>query len=329
MNQERARALRPLRTLPVGRMLLALLAAAGAGAMPGCRKQDDAGGPRQTAASAAAYPAPARAAPLLVGLRRSSYGLPARNADDAWWAARAREFAAHLPGSQPAIVEIVSTYQNDGSTRFEFARPTGYAGANEPISFRPGPVDHERALGLYDQEGVKAILQIESGSADVGRCLEIARAAFGAHPCVAGFGVDVEWRFYKETPGKAGQPVSDEDAKGWMEKVLAFGPGCTLFLKHWDARFMPPTYRHGRLWFLSDSQQFDGLPGMMSDFSAWSRLLAGSTVGYQFGYPKDEKWWSRLAQAPSDIGQRVVRDIPACRYLFWVDFTADKVTFGE
>jgi hypothetical protein len=299
-------------------------------AFPGCKKPD-AVGTAPAAAKTGSSPAtgPTKEPSLLVGLRRSSYGLPARKADDAWWAARAKEFAARFAGAQPAIVEIVSTYQNDGSTQFEFARPAGDSGAAEHISFRQGAVDHERALALYDREGVKAILQIESGNADVTRCLEIARAAFAAHPCVAGFGVDVEWRFYKETPGKAGRAVTDDEARAWTDTVLSFDPRYTLFLKHWDARYMPPTYRSAGLWFLSDSQQFDSLDGMMADFSAWNRKLAGARVGYQFGYLKDQKWWSRLASPPADIGRRIRADIPACRLLFWVDFTADKVTFGE
>lgn len=307
-----------------------LVALAAAWAVPGCKKPD-AAGTAPAAAKTAPSPAtgPAKEPSLYVGLRRSSYGLPARKADDAWWVQRAKEFAARFPGAQPAIVEIVSTYQNDGSTQFEFARPAGDSGAIEHISFRPGAADHERALSLYDREGVKAILQIESGRADVARCLEIARSAFAAHPCVAGFGVDVEWHFYKETPGKAGRAVTDDEARAWTERVLSFDPRYTLFLKHWDARYMPPAYRSAGLWFLSDSQQFDELDGMMTDFSAWSRKLAGATVGFQFGYPKDDKWWSRLASPPTDIGRRVRADIPACRFLFWVDFTADKVTFGE
>src|SRR4051812_47012814 len=72
------------------------------------------------APTAAESPAtrPAQPASLGVGLRRSSYGLPARNADDAWWVARAKAFAAGFPGARPVVVQIVSTYQNDGSTQF-------------------------------------------------------------------------------------------------------------------------------------------------------------------------------------------------------------------
>ena len=51
---------------------------------------------------------------LHVGLRRSSYGQ--KNGSHAWWAKRAKQFAAQFPVATPVIIEIVSGYQNNGST---------------------------------------------------------------------------------------------------------------------------------------------------------------------------------------------------------------------
>src|SRR5436309_2597488 len=73
----------------------------------GCATAPDAAAPPP-----AAPPAATRPASLGAGLRRSSYGLPAKNADDAWWIARAKAFAAGFPGARPVIVQIVSTYQD-------------------------------------------------------------------------------------------------------------------------------------------------------------------------------------------------------------------------
>ena len=263
-----------------------------------------------------------------VGLRRSSYGLRARSADHEWWATRAKQFAANFPNARPLIIQIVSTYRfADGSTEFEFARPDGLTAETPNISFRQGELDHEAALRTYAEHAVKAIIQIEPGNADVGRCLEIAREQFGRHDCVIGYGVDLEWHFYRETPGKRGRPVTDAEAQRWMETVASFKSGNVLFLKHWDPRHMPPTYRHERLWFLSDSQNFAGRDEMMADFRRWAKAFENCAVGYQFGYPKDRPWWSKLDCPPGDIAQTIRESIPNARCLFWVDFTADRVTF--
>lgn len=265
---------------------------------------------------------------LLVGLRRSAYGLPAKTADDAFWVSRARTFAAQFPGAQPAIVQIVSTYLDDGTTQFNFAKPAGYDGPVDGMAFHPGKVDHERALSLYDRSGVKAIIQIEPGSADVARSLEVAWRAFGRHPCVVGFGIDGEWFRTKGSKDKAGERMTDDLARAWMEKVLSFNPRYTLFLKHFQSKKMPPTYRHPNLWFVNDSQQFEGLKGMTAEFTAWRRFAGTAGVGYQFGYPDDRKWWSKLDCPPVTIGRELKTVIPEVRGLFWVDFSADRVEFN-
>jgi len=76
-----------------------------------------------------------QAKPLAVGLRRSSYGrLESSNADDICWTDRAKSFASSFPGSQPAIIEIVSTYLDDDFTahRVPFGACAAEAGAGRP-----------------------------------------------------------------------------------------------------------------------------------------------------------------------------------------------------
>lgn len=278
-------------------------------------------------ASACATSEPVQRPDFLVGLRRSAYGLPARATDDAWWVAQARAHAAAYAGARPAIIEIVSTYLDDGTTQFGFARPAADGGPVTDMAFHAGKVDHERALCLYDRTGVKAILQIEPGSADVERCLEVAWRAFGHHPCVVGFGIDGEWFRTKDSKDGAGEPVTDELARAWMEKVRSFHPRHTLFLKHFQTGKLPPTYRHPNLWFINDSQDFSGLSHMVREFAAWDRFAAGAGTGFQFGYPRDRKWWSKLHCPPVAIGRELRGAIPGVRGLFWVDFSADQVDF--
>ncbi len=267
------------------------------------------------------------AADCYAGLRRSSYGLRKQNGDDAFWTSRAKTFAARFPGAQPLILHILSNYQDDGSTEIEFRRPETYRGPTVHMSFHPGKLDHERALAAYDAAGVKAVLQFEPGNADVAACFDLAHAAFARHACVIGLAIDGEWFRAKESADRTGLPITDADAQGWMEQVLRFNPGYLLVLKHFDAKHLPPTYRHPNLWFLTDSQEFKQQAEWMADMRDWATTFNGAPLGSQYGYPKDQKWWSKTGSPPFDLGRLLLKELPDYRMLLWVDFTADRVPF--
>jgi hypothetical protein len=266
--------------------------------------------------------------PFYVGLRRSSYGLRKQNADDAWWATRAKQFAGQFPGAQPLVLQILSNYQDDGTTEIEFLKPANYSGSTSNMAFRRGnKLVHERALATYDAQGVKAILQFEPGSANVEDCFALAQATFGKHPCVIGMAIDGEWFRTSEAADKEGLQMPDREAERWMKQVLSFNTNYLLVLKHFDTKKLPPTYRHPNLWLLTDSQEFAGKAEWMADMRAWSARFKGAPLGSQFGYPKDQKWWKTSAQPPLDLGKSLVKEQPDFRMLLWVDFTADRVSF--
>jgi hypothetical protein len=261
--------------------------------------------------------------PCFAGLRR---GWAVKPGEDLWWALRAKEFAASVPGgrAQPVILQIVSTYDG-GRTQFGFGQPVGYSGSTKDMIFGRGRVDLARALATYREAGVKAILQVEPGSADVAACLAVAHAALGKSACVIGYGVDCEW--IDARAHKDGRAVTDAEAKAWLSSVLAWSPSATLFLKHWQVSHMPPSYRHERLWFLNDSQKFRNLPALLRDFAAWGSYFKGQTVGFQYGYPSDRNWWRRMKQPTVELTAAVLEKIPDAGFVFWVDFTAEQVTF--
>jgi hypothetical protein len=266
---------------------------------------------------------------LYVGLRRSSYGLRKQNSDYGWWLSRAKTFATNFPGAQPLVLQIVSGYQDDGSTEIEFKRPESYQGSTTNMTFRRGSkLNHEQALSAYDAQDVRAILQFEPGSADVAACFELAHLALGHHPCVIGLAIDAEWFRTKESTDQTGLPIPDADAQRWMEQVLRFNPSWVLVLKHFEAKHLPPKYRHPHLWFLTDSQEFPTQAEWMTDMREWEVAFKGSPLGAQFGYPKDQKWWSKAALPPVDLGRALLKDLPDYRMILWVDFTANRVQFG-
>ena len=105
--------------------------------------------------------------------------------------------------------------------------------------------------------------------------------------------------------------------------ILAALLATTMFepLADWLESQMPPTYRDG-LVFINDSQGFKSLSAMVTDFAAWGQYFAPAPVGFQYGYPRDRRWWSRLSDPPGDIGHAILNAVPNTSDLYWVDFSA-------
>ncbi len=152
--------------------------------------------------------------------------------------------------------------------------------------------------------------------------IDLVLGQYSHHPCVIGFGVDVEW--YKSDGGPEGTPVSDAEARAWADAVRRHDPDYLLFLKHWDYNWLPPTERQGIV-FVDDSQIFANFDELASEFADWGKHFAPAPVAFQYGYPADKPWWSKLPDPPGDIGRRILDLVPNTSALFWVDFTVLEV----
>jgi peptidoglycan/xylan/chitin deacetylase (PgdA/CDA1 family) len=232
--------------------------------------------------------------------------------------------ASYWPSSTPTGIWLIGEYLY-GSQDCELEYPNPDPGTPPPPNIvyeEDPPVDHEAMLTYFDTHGIKVFLQVEPGDADVGTLIDLVLGHFGHHPCVAGFGVDVEW--LKDADGKA----SDAEAAAWESKVKSHNSAYRLFLKHWDAAYIPPTYR-GDIIFIDDSQGFKpwkkGLDKMVAEFSEWANYFYPNPVGFQIGYERDRQWWSKLANPPEDIGDALDAAIPNPMGVFWVDFTLREV----
>jgi len=248
---------------------------------------------------------------LGAGFRYSSYG-PSYNPGPEYWVSVGEQMAAKFVDSKPATIWIVGILDGEG-TYLSFGCDT-----NDP-NIRCAVVDiNEQVLTRFDEKGFDVWLQVEPGNASVDELIDIVLNQFKHHPSVVGFGIDVEW--YKSTGGPEGQPVTDEEAKRWVEKVRRHNPNYRLFLKHWDKEWMPPNERDG-IFFVDDSQQFESFDHMVNEFVEWGKAFSPSPVGFQYGYPADKVWWQTLQDPPKDIGQAILDSIPNTEGLFWVDFT--------
>lgn len=263
------------------------------------------------------------------GVRSSPYGPTQGFPDPGYWLQTALSMSSRFYGSTPSLVWIVGimephdenmpTETFTGRVKLSFPAPEG---AYPEIVF--ADVDaNEAYLEQFDQQGFQVWLQVEPANADVETLIDLVLNRYGRHPCVIGFGIDVEWhRWSKEN--NEGVEVSDIQAQAWCERVRAHNPRYRLFLKHWLASKMPPTYRLG-LTFFDDSQEFTSFAEQLEEFTQWGKDFAPSPVGFQIGYPADRIWWRQLADPPSDIGRSILARVPNTSDLYWVDFTMEEI----
>ena len=255
-----------------------------------------------------------RIAAVGAGFRCSLYG----RVDDpgaAYWERVGREMAARLPGTTPEAVWIVARLAGEG-TRVSFP----VSGAHPLIQGEPADAS-EAALDLLDAAGYRVWLQVEPGMAPMAPLIDLVLERYGHHPSVIGLGLDVEW--YRSTTTPEGQAVTDAEAIAWLAAIRAHDPGYRLFLKHWEAAKLPPTARDG-ITFIDDSQIFPSLDAMVAEFERWGEAFAPAPVGFQFGYPSDRPWWSRLDDPPRRIGEAILAAVPNTAGLYWVDFTVQE-----
>lgn len=234
----------------------------------------------------------------------------------AYWFDVAAKMSMKFSGAVPSGIWIVSLYQENGITQFNFPAP-----GTIPFVTSVGTDYNEQYLSMFDTSGVKIWLQVEPGEADMDTLIGLVMSRYKHHPCVVGFGIDVEW--YRNNA-----KVTDSSAARWEQHVKSYGPQYSLFLKHYGQSWMPPNYR-GAIMFVDDSQGFTGLNSgniaMVSEFTSWGTKFSPNAVGFQFGYAIDSSWWKQYPDPAKTIGDALISNIPNTAALFWVDFTVIKV----
>lgn len=257
------------------------------------------------------FQVPEAAVTLGAGFRYSAYG-PDYDPGPEYWQRVGQEMAERFEGAVPETIWIVGRLRDDGCL-LNFP----VEGAHQLI-LGSETDDNEVTLDLFDQHGFRVWLQVEPGHAPVEELIHLVLERYKHHPSVVGFGVDVEW--FESTEKPEGKAVTDDEAGAWLAAVRTHDPGYRLFLKHWEIGKMPPSFRSGLL-FVDDSQILPSLEAMVDEFAEWGRAFAPSPVAFQYGYPSDRPWWSKLDDPPKDIGQAILDRVPNTEGLYWVDFT--------
>jgi hypothetical protein len=253
------------------------------------------------------------------GVRSSEYGIDPFP-EPAGWEKAISAMKDNFAGSIPSAIWIVGTISDDNTLHLEF--PSGGKDYNH-ISFSDYD-KHDTYLDYFDTKGIKVFLQVEPADAEMNDIIDAVLSRYKDHPCVAGFGVDIEWYRVSEYPGW-GMKITDSLAQAWETKVKSYNSSYKLFLKHWDPAWMPPAYR-GELIFVDDSQGFGDVQLMVNEFkNDWAPKFYPNIVFFQVGYEQDKEWWQYFVDPPKDLGERIAADIPQQCGIFWVDFTLKEV----
>ncbi len=254
------------------------------------------------------------------GVRSSSYGA-VPYPDPQGWQGYIEYMSGAFPGSTPSALWIVGTVDESiEGINLEFPTPDSLVYPH--VSFSDEDM-HEEYLAWFDQCGIEVFLQVEPGYAEVGTLIDIVMQQYGDHPCVAGFGVDVEW-YGNVTEGQPGTPVTDSAAAAWETHLQNHDEDHRLYLKHWDPAWMPPGYRGGII-FVDDGQGYADMSAFLADMQAWAEAFPSSVVFYQYGYDSDRPWWETLESPPLTIGQALADQTPQECGLFWVDFNLSEI----
>jgi len=267
------------------------------------------------------------------GCRSSEYGIdPFPTANK--WVSYVNKMSDYYTGSNGTLIWIVGTIREDKKDRkknycrLNFPKPSS-AGDTTDILFSYDDVDeNEAALTAFDKAGFSVWLQVEPGDADLVTLATIVMNKYKSHPCVKGFGIDVEWIKPAGTNGY-GTKLSDSAAQKVDEAVKKINPNYSVFVKHWDSRWLPKTYRSDMI-FVNDSQQFGSLEEMQEDFQKWANYYTPNSVMFQIGYEADKALWGNNAfkNPARDLGGYLVNGLEQNgqkRGIIWVDFTLTDV----
>lgn len=240
--------------------------------------------------------------------------------------------------STGTLVWLVGTV-TDNKTKscyLNFPKPKG---VSIPSGIEFGDEDeNEWYLNAFDEAGYSVWLQVESGFVDIEKLAAVVMTKYKHHPCVKGFGIDVEW-YQNITDGKPGTKLTDEIAEKVDKAVKKINGNYSVFVKHWRKDFLPENYRGVKndMIFVTDSQGFDDKEDMTDYYTSWAEYYEPNPVFFQIGYyarpddqeevegsGSDEKIWKSFNKPLQEFGQFILDGLEnngQKRGIIWVDFT--------
>jgi hypothetical protein len=271
--------------------------------------------------------------PKVAGWRSSYYGTQENGhgqTDPPYFVCVAQSEATKYPGSKAGGLYILGGI-GTSETNMPFSRPPG--SANIPNVFYDttgawGP-NPEPFLSAFDAAGMEVILQVEPGRADISQLATMILNNFKNHPCVVGFGVDVEW--WNSSGNSNSNPIPVSVVNSLVNAVHAINPLYKVVLKHYDPSVLP-TGIFG-VTYLLDGCGYNSFNEAVSDYVNWAQTFSSpnTDIGYQMLYvsigedctPNDHNWWGSLNNPEVQLINAVYTSVPTakiyCSYI--VDFS--------
>lgn len=266
----------------------------------------------------------------VAGFRSSDYGGPSDGnvyghgqTDPAYWVSVAKQMSAKYPGSSPGAQWVVGYIETpETSTFMPFPAPSGYKGMHD-VTFSNKNGVEETMLTAFDNVGMKIILQVEPGDADVPQLATMILNKFKNHPSVIGFGVDTEW--LNAWTYKDGRPATDAEIQTWLKAVRAINPNYKLLIKHWLPSHLGSGHIEG-VTYVTDSLELGSYRGALNDYVAWANNFKGSEIGYQIGYEEDMNWWLPMTDPAKSLITDIKTRVPGANIynVYFVDFAITK-----
>lgn len=250
-----------------------------------------------------------------IGARSSSYGITPFPEPEEWKDAL-DVLIGNFRNAERVLIWIVGVVDTEtNGVDLEFPSP---GGVYDKVNF--AEVDrHERYLKFFDANHIKVFLQVEPGLADVKTVIDLVLNRYGKHPCVAGFGIDVEW-YRNSVSGRPGEKVTDSEGQEWEKVVKTHHSSYQLFLKHYDKLFLCPNYR-GQIIFVDDTMQFKDINELVTEMIDFADYYFPNPVFYQIGYPSDQDWWRKYRSPLWSVGKKLAQKTQQDCGIIWVDFT--------
>jgi molybdopterin-binding protein len=266
----------------------------------------------------------------VAGFRSSDYGGPLNGnkyghdqVDPAYWISVAQRMQTKFPGSSPGAQYVVGYIETpETNTYMPFPAPAGYSGMPN-VDFGPTGVE-ESMLTAFDNAGMKIILQVEPGNANVPKLATMILNKFKQHPSVIGFGVDVEWLRWIGS-NKMGSKTNDAEIQTWLDAVHAVNPNYKLLIKHWDPAWLGSGHVSG-VTYITDSLNLGSYQGAVDEYVNWANAFSGSEIGYQIGYEEDMNWWLPMSDPAKSLITDIKTRVPSANIysVYWVDFAITK-----
>jgi type II secretory pathway pseudopilin PulG len=246
-----------------------------------------------------------------------------------YWVDVAQKMATKFPGSEPGGVYTIGYIHNMGTAMpYELQSTLGTMTA-VTYTGEGMQADPELMFDAFDAAGLKVLIGIEPGNADINVLANKLLNKYKHHSSLLGMSLDAEW--YKSESGSV--KMTTANITDFRNAIEAVNSNYITVVKHYDSSKL--TAGVPRVVYLTDTCNFRSLAAAVDDYVAWADTFSANRVGYQLGYdkfevgtPDDQLWWGPLGtggQPAVVITNAILAQRPGTEIfmIYWADFTMD------